>query len=203
MLRLAHHAPHAARAVVAASVVVTAVAFTPTDVALLLLVAGGAAVPLVLRLPHVLDTLYVVALLVAGWSSVLDLYETVTGWDLVVHVLATGVIAVVAYDAVVRLAVVPAPEDATTTAQRIGVVVVTAGLGSLLGIAWEIGEWWGNAYLDPTIGVGYEDTVSDLAAGAFGSALAAVVMLAVARRRRAGRAGSARPTGPTGAARPS
>lgn len=199
-------APHAARALVVVSVVAVAVAFTGTDVALMLLVAGGAAIPLRLRLPAVLDTLYVLGLLVAAWSSVLGLYESVPGWDLVVHVLVNGVIAVVAYQAVGRLGVVPAPHDATTTAQRAGVVVVTTGLGAVLGIGWEIGEWWGNAYFDPSIGVGYEDTVSDLAAGAFGSALAAVVMLAAARRRRAGRAGragAAPPSAPTGAAPPS
>lgn len=189
--------PTIARALVVVSLVVCAVAYGLTDVALLALVAGGAAIPLALRLPPLLDTLYVGALLVAAWSSVLDLYETVPGWDLVVHVVATGIIALVAHAAVRRLGAVPPLHAARTTAECLGAVVVITGLGSLLSIAWEIGEWWGNAYLDSTIGVGYVDTVGDLAAGALGSAAAAVVALAVSRRTAA-----ARPSAPTAASPP-
>ncbi len=193
--------PHVLRGLALVSVVVAALVGTGTDAALMALVAGGAAIPLRLRLPATLDALYVVALLVAGWSSVLGLYESVAGWDLVVHVGATGVIALVAHRAVVLLGALPPAPDVRTTAQRAGTVVVVTGLGSLLSVLWEVGEWWGNAYLDPTIGVGYVDTVGDLVAGALGSALAAVVMLAVERRR--ARPAAAPPSAPTAAARPS
>lgn len=193
--------PHLLRGLALVSVVVAAVTGTGTDTALMALVAGGAAVPLLLRVPAALDAAYVVALLVAGWSSVLDLYETLEGWDLVVHLVATGVLALVAHHLVVRLGALPPAADLRTTAQRAGTVLVVAGLGSLLSVLWELGEWWGNAYLDPTIGVGYVDTVGDLVAGALGSALAAVVTLAGARRR--ARRSAAGPSAPTAAARPS
>src|SRR5690606_37557270 len=73
------------RGLAVVSLLVTAVAWEPTDAALMLLVVGGVAVPAPLRVPAGLDALYCAALLVAGWSSVLGLYESVEGWDLTMH----------------------------------------------------------------------------------------------------------------------
>ena len=50
------------------------------------------------------------------------------------------------------------------------------GLGATAAVLWEIGEWAGHTFLDPSIYVGYADTVGDLAAGLAGSVVAAVVL---------------------------
>ena len=61
----------------------------------------------------------------------------------------------------------------------------------MLAVSGELGEWAGNALFDRRIQVGYPDTMGDLAAGLFGSVVAAVV---VARRLDERRDGTAPPT---------
>lgn len=170
----------------ALSILVSAVWFGPVEVALFLLVLLGLLVPRVLALPVVLDLSLGVTLLAGGWFAVFDVFEAVGPLDLVVHLVANGLLAVTAYLLLVRLRALPDPADAGPARHRTGTVVVTTALGALLGLLWELGEWAGHTYFDDGINVGYEDTLGDLVSGATGSLVGGVLLatLVVGRRTR-------------------
>jgi hypothetical protein len=159
--------------------VLVALTFDAVAVALMLLVLGGLVLPRLLRIPGPLDLAYGTGLLVAAWSGILDVYESVAWWDLVVHFAVTGLVAAVAYLVVVRLGAAIDPVDAVTRGQRGGLVLITLGLGLALSVQWEIGEWLGHTYLDESIYVSEADTIGDLVAGGLGSVVAG---LALSRR---------------------
>lgn len=198
------------------SLVVSVVWRGPVDAMLFLLVLGGLLLPRLLRVPQPLDAAYGVMLLVAAWFGALDVYQAVWWTDLALHLVATGLCAAVAWFALLRRGAVPDPRDPPGPR---GVVVVTASLGLALSVLWEIAEYLGNTYLDPTIYVAYVDTIEDMAIGGLGSAVAGAGISAWARRRtaagppsgapapRAARADGgprgASPTAPTAASGPS
>lgn len=157
--------------------------FDAVAVALMLLVLGGLMVPRALGTPGPLDAAYGTGLLVAAWSGVLDVYETVGWWDLLIHFAVTGLVAAVAYGGLVLARVALDPADARRHAQRIGVPILVTALGLALSVLWEIGEWLGHTYVDDSIHVSEVDTLGDLAAGGTGALLAGGVLVAWGRRR--------------------
>ena len=170
--------------------------YGPVDVALFLLVLGGTLISRCLDISRVFDGIYGLTLLAAAWSSVLNLYARVSWWDLPVHFAATGVIAAMAYLLLARLGTVPPPVPPPVPghglALRIAVPVLVLALGLAVSVLWELGEWWGNAFVDESINVGYQDTMGDLAAGGLGALLAGLGLRKAAgppqRRQEAGAA---------------
>ena len=150
--------------------------YGPVDVALFLLVLMGTLISRCLEISRVFDGVYGLTLLAAAWSSVLNLYARVGWWDLPVHFAATGVIAAMAYLLLARLGTVPPPVPPPVPghglALQIAVPVLVLALGLAVSVLWELGEWWGNAFVDESINVGYQDTMGDLAAGGLGALLA-------------------------------
>lgn len=116
-----------------------------------------------------------VILLAAAWAAMLGAYQEISWLDLVAHVVATGLLAALGTAAVLRLGWLP-PGGAGPAAVRTVRALFTAGLGALLAVLWEIGEWVGHTLLDPAIQVGYQDTVGDLAAGVLGALLAGLFL---------------------------
>ncbi|MCK0113085.1 hypothetical protein MWU75_13120 [Ornithinimicrobium sp. F0845] len=145
-------------------------------VALFALVLLGLTVPRVARLPGPLQVATGATILLGAWAAVLDWYVALPHLDLVVHALANGLLAAAAVLAMPRVGMLPPRLPAS------GLVVLTTGLGALLGVLWEAGEWLGHTWINDAIQVGYDDTVGDLVAGVLGSA-AAGVALAVGRSR--------------------
>ncbi|WP_315096725.1 hypothetical protein [uncultured Cellulomonas sp.] len=141
--------------------------------ALFLLVLGGTTVPRAIDAPRALDVAYCSALLLSAWAAQLDWYASVAWLDVVAHAVVTALIAVLAARALQVWGVVGPPRSGSER----GVLVV--GLGAVLAVLWELGEWAGNTFLDRSIQVGYGDTVGDLAAALVGCTVTALV---VARR---------------------
>jgi len=169
------------RAAAAASVVV-AVGLDGVATALFLLVLGGTMVPRALGLTAPLDVAYSATLLASAWAAQLEWYRAVPWLDLPVHAACTGLVAAVAYVALVRAGMVADPGTLRPGRARAGVLVVSAGLGAVLAILWELGEWAGHTYLDDRIGVGYGDTVTDLAAGLLGAVVTGLLVPVSLRR---------------------
>ncbi len=101
----------------------------------------------------------------------LDLYDSVTWWDDANHfvnwfLLLWGIGLLL-----------PVP------AQRWLAVLLVAGLGALLAIAWEAGEWYTFIRHGTEIETAYEDTLGDEVLGTLG-ALAAGVLVALRGPRR-------------------
>lgn len=109
-------------------------------------------------------------LLLGGAFSVLGTYREVEWLDLVVHLLMLAVLTKTLANMLVHHAMLP---DASTRRQAAGILVAVTGLGVLLAVLWEIGEWAGHTFINPEVGVGYEDTLGDLVAGSLGSLISA------------------------------
>lgn len=149
--------------------------------ALFALVLLGLTLLRVTRVPAGLDLGAGALMVVAAWFALLDYYLRYSWLDVAVHVVATGLVAGAAYAALVRVGVVHPPDDPTLPRARLGVVLVTVALGGALGVLWEGGEWFGHTYLDPSIQIGYDDTIGDLFSGGLGALLAGLYL---ARRHR-------------------
>jgi hypothetical protein len=162
------------------------------NAALFSLVLLGLVLPRVIASRPLVDLGYGVVLLFAAWSAVLDLYLRYDWLDVVVHTVAGGLTAALAYRLLVRCGVLPAADGPGPRHPDVGLVVTTAAFGSTLGVLWEVGEWYGHTFLDHRIQVGYGDTMGDLASDVVGS-IAAGLLLLWQRRRHDGP-----PTAPSG-----
>lgn len=165
------------RVLALASVLVGTARSGVVGAALFLLVLGGTVVPRAVRAPAAVDVAYGATLLVAAWAAQLDWYAAVAWLDVVVHAVATALVAVMTLLVLRRAGVV----DLRAAGGWAGAVVVV-GAGATAAVLWEIGEWAGHTFLDDGIQVGYGDTVGDLAAGLAGSVVAALVVRSAAVR---------------------
>lgn len=182
--RPATHAEVAADGVRAAAVLSTVVMvfwWGPVDVAVFFLALGGLTLSRYARPHPVFDTVYGCALLFACWSSVLNLYELISWWDLLVHCVCTGPAAGMAYVLVSHVGLLPTAGHSRR--QRAGVVLQVVLLGIALSVLWEFAEWAGDAWVTEDVYVTYSDTMGDLAVATFGS-LAAGILLSVLSRPR-------------------
>jgi hypothetical protein len=162
------------RAFGAFSIVVALILFDVTDAGILAFVLPGLLVPRFVGLRAGPDILFAVTLLVAAWSNVFDLYALVVGWDLIVHFVATGALAAVAYLLLARLDILPLP--AGDRFEPMTGIVVTAALGLALSALWEMVEWVGHTYISDQIFVTYDDTIADMAFGGLGALVAGVAV---------------------------
>lgn len=169
--------------------VAAALVLGPVETALFLLVLLGLLVSRALAVNPWFDAGYGLVLLVAAWSSVADLYASISWWDLAVHFAATGVLATMAYFLLVQFGAVPAVLRPHRPSRSLPVVVplIVLSLGLGMSVLWEIGEWWGYTFVDATINVGYTDTMTDLAAGGLGSMLGGLCLGAAVRGSGTGR----------------
>jgi hypothetical protein len=156
-----------------------AVAWGPVALALLALVAAVPVLLWLLRVPTVLACCTIVLALGAAWSGVLDLYDRLAWLDVVAHAAVQGVLATALVDLAVRRGVLrPGPRAAAVLVSSV------VALGLAVGAAWEILEWAGHTYVDPGVGVGYDDTIGDIAAGALGAAVGGAWLIRRFARRR-------------------
>ncbi|CAB4703392.1 unannotated protein [freshwater metagenome] len=63
------------------------------------------------------------------------------------------------------------------------VVVLVTGIGAILAIGWELGEWWTFIRHGTEIDTAYEDTLGDEALGTLGALVAGVLISRVRSRR--------------------
>lgn len=99
----------------------------------------------------------------------LNLYDTIAWWDDANHFVNWFLLSAGIGVLLRRSAIRPA--------WALGVVV--AGIGALLALGWELGEWYTFIRHGTELGTAYEDTLADQALGALGAALAGIL---VARR---------------------
>lgn len=154
-----------------ASIVVAGVAGDAADAAVLLLAASASLLPRMLGLRGGLDAGFGLVVLVAAWSGVLDLYASIAWWDVAVHLVCTGVVAVVALVVLARAGVVASPRSSPAWAP----IVLATTVGLALSALWEVAEWVGHTLVDSQIFVAYDDTIGDMVAGGAGALLGGVV----------------------------
>ncbi|MGJ9403824.1 hypothetical protein [Arthrobacter sp. KK5.5] len=112
-------------------------------------------------------------LLCSGWLSVVGAYAAGPALDLMAHFAATAVLTSLAWDMLRHHGLVSGAPSGRPRL-RAGAVLAGTSLGALLAVLWEIGEWAGYSFLAPEIGVGYVDTIGDLAAAVAGALVGAL-----------------------------
>lgn len=124
-----------------------------------------------LRGGSLLDWSGQIVLLAAGWFSVTGLYHSVFALDLVMHALVSALVAglvACAAEHALRRRHVSVPAALRMTGRTLAWLGL-AGATISLGVVWELAEWWGHVFVTEEIGVGYEDTISDLAVDTLGA----------------------------------
>ena len=173
-LSLGEWAADALRMVGLVSIVIAAVVFEPTDAGVLALALPALLVPRFVGVRASFDIVYGVTVLVAAWSNVLDLYSSVSWWDLVVHFVCTGVLAVMVYLGLSRVRVVP--DRRGPGSPRRTPLILTAAIGLALSALWEMIEWAGWRFISDDIYVAYQDSIGDMAVGGLGALIGGVLL---------------------------
>jgi hypothetical protein len=122
--------------------------------------------------PYGAFSLIMLGFLVDVTGNSLDLYDSLVWWDDLNHfvnwvLLLTGIGLIIAGP--VR------PPWAR--------VLMIAGLGAILAVGWELGEWFTFIRHGTEIDTAYEDTLGDETLGTLGAVLAGLVVQAVLHRR--------------------
>lgn len=164
----------ALRVLAALCIVVAAIGWGPVEAATIAFAGGGMLIPRLLGVRPSVDIAFGVVVLVAAWSSVLQIYVSTRWWDLPMHFLTNGFCAALCYIWLVQLRILP--DAATLPKPRASGVVTTVALGLSLGVFWEIMEWFGHTFIDEEIFVGYVDSIGDLAWGGLGALIAGLGM---------------------------
>ena len=130
------------------------------EAAVAMLVALGQVVGWRSRLPLPWEVAASAACLISAISSYLLLFEKISWWDIPVHAVLNGLLAVL----VARVVRCPDPSAAE--------VIVT---GAVLAVVWELMELAGHHWVDSSVYVAPADTALDLLAAIGGSVVAALL----------------------------
>jgi hypothetical protein len=122
--------------------------------------------------PYIAFALIMLGFLVDTTGNSLDLYDSITWWDDMNHFvnwffLLSGLGLIIARDLKPRWAQ----------------VLLVTGLGCLLALGWELGEWYTFIRHGTELDTAYEDTLGDMTLGSCGAFLAALVVARVASRQ--------------------
>lgn len=121
--------------------------------------------------PHAAFTLVMLPFLVDVTGNSLDLYDAVVWWDDLNH-LVNWMLLTAGLGLLVGPAVRP----------RWALALMLTGLGALLAVGWELGEWFTFIRHGTELADAYTDTLGDLALGTLGSLGAALIVSKVLYR---------------------
>ena len=122
--------------------------------------------------PYGAFSLIMLGFLVDVTGNSLDLYDSLTWWDDLNH-FVNWVFLLTGIGLIIAGPVRPAWAR----------VLTIAGLGAILAIGWELGEWYTFIRHGTEIDTAYEDTLGDETLGTLGALLAGLVVQAVLSRR--------------------
>ena len=145
-----------------------------------LVLAASALAGLVARvvnLPRLYDLAFMLALSLQGWGEAVGLYDRLTWFDEVVHLVLPFLVAPVLYIALARLDVVPDPRDETQRTHYVGLAIVTFAVGGAAGAVWEVMEWASDGVFGTNLQESNSDTVTDLLLDLTGSLAGALLLV--------------------------
>ncbi|GAA2179840.1 hypothetical protein GCM10009847_15520 [Leucobacter tardus] len=160
------------RAVGVLGVIGAAIWGSLTDAGILAFVLPALMLPRFVGARSGFDIAFSITVLIAAWSNVWDLYRSFLGWDTIVHLVCTGVLAPMAYLLLARLRIVPAPAESTFL--RRTAITHSALIGFAVSALWELVEWVGFEYVTEDIYTTYDDTIGDMAAGGLGALIVGI-----------------------------
>ena len=117
--------------------------------------------------PYVLDILIVLPFLIDTVGNALDLYDSIGWWDDLNH-FANWVLLCAGFGLLIA--------RADIRSRWVFVLAVT-GLGALLAIGWELGEWFTFIRHGTELDTAYEDTLGDEALGTLGGLVGALLVM--------------------------
>ena len=129
-------------------------------------------------LPRLYDLAFCLAFALTGWGDAVGLYDSLSFYDNIVHVLVPFFSGQVLYILLARIELAPDPRDSESRAHFAGLFFVTAALGLAVGALWEIVEWTADSTIGSDLQLGNEDTVTDLVSDASGAFAGAAVLVA-------------------------
>jgi len=173
------------RALGVLGVLAAAIWLQPTDAGIAALALPALMLPRMLGMAAWFDIVACAVVLVAAWSNVFDLYRSITGWDLLLHLTCTGVLAVIVALILTRAGVAAVTRDAGARPRTPLVLLPLIALA--ISALWEMIEWLGWAFVSDDIFVTYQDTIGDMVFGGLGGVAAGLLLARadVARRRTA------------------
>jgi hypothetical protein len=120
--------------------------------------------------PYGAFTLIMLPFLIDVTGNSLDLYDSIVWWDDFNHWI-NWLLLLWGIGLLIGAHVEPAW----------ALVVLVTGLGAILAIGWELGEWWTFIRHGTELDTAYEDTLGDLTLGTFGALCAGFVLLVLRR----------------------
>lgn len=129
--------------------------------------------PPIAQLPWTAFALVMAPFLVDVSGNTADLYDTLTWWDDLNH-FVNWLLLCWGCGLLLRGHVTP----------RWALGVAISGLGALLAIGWELGEWYSFIRHGTELDTAYEDTLGDEALGTLGGIVAALIVARTARPAR-------------------
>jgi hypothetical protein len=122
--------------------------------------------------PYALDILLVLPFLIDVAGNALDLYDTISWWDDVNHLVNWALLTAAFGQLLIRLPL-----------QRWAAWGLAVGFGGVTAILWEFGEYYTFIRNSPELQTAYTDTLFDLAMGLTGSVVAATLTVTVLWRQ--------------------
>lgn len=124
-----------------------------------------------IRMPSILHLAVATLALVEVTGRALQLYEGhPIPYDVFAHAAEVGAVAAVIVDLGIE-------SGRLKPGGLLGAALTGAGLGVGIGLGWEVTEAVADRFLSSTLQHGLDDTLLDIAAGAFGATAVAVAML--------------------------
>lgn len=132
--------------------------------------------------PFELGLVFVLAVESIGYAE--RLFRKLAIYDEIVHSLVLLAVAPLLYILLSRVDTVPDLAERGGPPRRwyIGLVTITAALGVVAGVIYEVYEYVVNKYLGANLVIGYGDTIADLCLNAGASVLGGFALLAWAER---------------------
>ncbi len=122
--------------------------------------------------PYVVDTLFVTPFLIDTIGNAQNLYDTIDWWDDANHFVNWAILVAGFTQLLLRLRLGP-----------VNIAALAIGFGAVTAVLWEFMEYYTFIRHSKEVRTAYTDTLGDLALGLSGSVLAAVLSVALVRRR--------------------
>lgn len=169
--RFVPHASDLLRLIALMAIPAAWIGYGPLPALTMFLASGGTWILRYYSTTRLQDVAGQVVLLLAGTFSTLSTYKQVEWLDNVVHFLVLMVLTMILHGLLAHHRMIPLPDSPRMAA---GSLLTVTGLGALMAVLWEIGEWFGYAFINDEVGVGYLDTIIDLLCGVLGAVVAAL-----------------------------
>lgn len=171
------------RAAVLLAAIVAAISSAAEGAVRLTLLFGFLVALRLVAIAPVFDFAVCLLLPLATVASLMHWYQRFLWLDWLMHFVTTAAVVTALYLVLLRGPLLsPSPSRTQSRAQ---VVFVTMTIGTTVGVLWEFYEWFVQIVVGVYIGVGYTDTIADLAMDLLGSILAGAAVLTWSARRRA------------------